>query len=180
MLHISARLVLGSARGAGFGDRLLFHSGVTENILRHFELIANSFHVVIPERRRHTASTRSKGGHPMFGRSVCHFRAEQMTHTTCCLLIRRVSQWTKPPSSSRNVALFLQYPVFSSMTRFAHCNRIFAPGTRCTGEVSHAWHCVFIAASAVQQAETVLVGLALRVRMRMPLGTSRTLRAQQK
>ena len=141
---------------------LQFHSGIAQNTVGHFELIANSFHVVIPERRRHTASTRSKGGHPMFGRSVCHFRAEQMTHTTCCLLIRRVSQWTKPPSSSRNVALFLQYPVFSSMTRFAHCNRIFARSRHCNGVVSHAWHCVLIAASAVQQAETVLVGLAPR------------------
>ena len=83
VLHISARLVLGSARGAGFDDRLLFHGGVTENILRHFELIAYWFHMVIPERRRHTASTRSKGGHPMFGRSVRQLRAGQMTHTTC-------------------------------------------------------------------------------------------------
>ena len=43
MLHISMRLVLRSARGAGFDDRLLFHSGVTEIILRHFLLIAHSF-----------------------------------------------------------------------------------------------------------------------------------------
>ena len=43
MLHISLRLVLRSARGAGFDDRLLFHSGVTQIILRHFQLIAYSF-----------------------------------------------------------------------------------------------------------------------------------------
>ena len=43
MLHISLRLVLRSARGAGFDDRLLFYGGVTENILRHFQLIAYSF-----------------------------------------------------------------------------------------------------------------------------------------
>ena len=36
MLHISLRLVLRSARGADFDDRLLFHSGVTDIILRHF------------------------------------------------------------------------------------------------------------------------------------------------
>ena len=100
----------------------------------------------------------------MFGRSVCHLRAEQMTHTTCwsCVLIRRVSPWTKPPFSSRNDVLFLKYPVFSSMTRFAHCNRIFARSPHCSGVVSHALLCVLIAASAVQHAETVLVGLAPR------------------
>ena len=100
-------------------------------------------------------------GHPMFGRSVCQLRAEQMMHTTCWVLIRRVSQWTKP-FSSRNVVLFLQYPVFSSMTRSAHCNRIFARSVDCGGVVSHAMHCVLIAASSVQHAEAVLVGLAPR------------------
>ena len=43
MLHISLRLVLRSARGADFDDRLLFPSGVTDIILRHFWLIAYSF-----------------------------------------------------------------------------------------------------------------------------------------
>ena len=161
MLHISARLVLPSARGAGFHDRLLFHGSVTENIHRRFEFISYSCHVKITERRRHTASTRSKCGHPMFVRSVCQLRAEQMTHTTCWVLIRRVSQWTKP-FSSRNIVLFLQYPVFSSMTRSAHCNRIFARSLDCSGVVSHAMHCVLIGASAIQHAETVLVGLAPR------------------
>ena len=42
------------------------------------------FHVVIDEPRRHTEGIRSKGGHSMFGRSVCQLRAEQMTHMTCC------------------------------------------------------------------------------------------------
>ena len=48
------------------------------------------------------------------------------------------------------------------MTRFAHCNRIFARSPHCKGVVSRALHCVLIAASAVQNAEAVLVGLALR------------------
>ena len=71
------------------------------------------FHAVIDEPRRHTASTRSKGGHSMFGRSDCQLLAEQMTHMTCssCVLIRRVSQWTKPPSSSMNIVQFLCQPV---------------------------------------------------------------------
>ena len=62
--------------------------------------IACSFHVVIHELRRDTASSRSMGGHSMFGRSVCQLSAEQRTHMTCwyCVLIRRVSQLTKPPS----------------------------------------------------------------------------------
>ena len=70
------------------------------------------FHVVIHEPHRHTASTRSKGGHSMFGRSVCQRRAEQMTHMTCfsCVFIRRVSQWTTPQSSSRNFVHFLCQP----------------------------------------------------------------------
>ena len=159
MLHISARLVLPSARGAGFHGRLLFHGSVTENIHRQFEFISHSCHVKITERLRHTASTRSKGGHPMFGRSVCQLRAEQMTHTTCWVLIQRVSQWTKP-FSLRNVVLFLQYPVFSSMNWSVHCNKIFARSLDCSGVVSHAMHCVLIGASAIQHAETVLVGLA--------------------
>ena len=79
-----------------------------------------------------------------------------------CPLIRRVSQWTKTSFSSRNFVLFLQYPVFSSMTRFAHCNRIFARSPHCNGAVSHALLCVLIAASSVQHAETLLVGLAPR------------------
>ena len=77
----SARLVLRSARCVGFDDRLRFHSGVTENIFRLFEFSARSFHVIVREPRRHTANIRSKGDHPMFGRSVCQLRAEQMTHT---------------------------------------------------------------------------------------------------
>ena len=49
----------------------------------------------------------------MFGRSVCQLLADQVTHTTCfsCVLIRRVSQLTKPPSSSRNFVQFLCQPV---------------------------------------------------------------------
>ena len=55
--------------------------------------------MVIHEPRKHTASTRSKGGHSMFGRSVCQLLAEHVTHTTCfsCVFIRRVSLWTKSP-----------------------------------------------------------------------------------
>ena len=48
------------------------------------------------------------------------------------------------------------------MTRFAHCNRIFALSPHCSGVVSHALLCVLIAASPVQHTKTVLVGLALR------------------
>ena len=48
------------------------------------------------------------------------------------------------------------------MTRFAHCNRIFARSPHCSGVVSRALLCVLIAASSVQHAEAVLVGLALR------------------
>ena len=48
------------------------------------------------------------------------------------------------------------------MTRFAPCNRIFAISPHCSGVVSHALLCVLIAASPVQHAEAVLVGLALR------------------
>ena len=39
---------------------------------------------------------------------------------------------------------------------------IFARSADCSGVVSHAMHCVLIATSAVQHAETVLVGLAPR------------------
>ena len=58
----------------------------------------------VPDRR---------AGHPMFGHSVCQLFAEHVTHTTCCscVLIRRVSQWTKPPSSSRKFVQFLCQPV---------------------------------------------------------------------
>ena len=69
MLHISLRLVLRSARGADFDDRLLFHSGVTDIILRHFCSLPTRFHLVLRDPRRDTASTRSKARHPMFGRS---------------------------------------------------------------------------------------------------------------
>ena len=48
------------------------------------------------------------------------------------------------------------------MTRFAHCNRIFAVSPQCSGVVSHELLDVLIAASPVQHAEAVLVGLALR------------------
>ena len=48
------------------------------------------------------------------------------------------------------------------MTRFAHCNRIFAFSPHCSGVVSRALHCVLIAASPVQFVQAVLVGLALR------------------
>ena len=54
LFHVCARLVLGSARGAGFGDRLRFHSGVTENIHRRFEFIAYLCYVIIREPRRDT------------------------------------------------------------------------------------------------------------------------------
>ena len=113
MLRISAERMFRRARGARFDDRFQFHWCVAQKTVGHFELIAYSFHVVIHEPRRHTASTRSKGGHSMFGRSVCQLRAEQMTHTTCfsCVFIRCVSQWTKPPSSSRNFVQFLCQPV---------------------------------------------------------------------
>ena len=47
-------------------------------------------------------------------------------------------------------------------TRFAPCNRIFALSPHCSGVVSRALLCVLIAASEVQNAEAVLVGLALR------------------
>ena len=127
-LHISARLVLQSARGAGFDYRLRLQSGVTENILRHFDLIAYSFHVVIHEPRRHTTDS-------MFGRSVCQLLADQVTHTTCfsCLFIRRVSQSDEAavffeecrPVSGVNPSLLL-------MTRFAPCNRIFALSHHCS------------------------------------------------
>ena len=106
MLRISAERMFRSARGARFDDRLQFHSSVSQNTVGHFELIAHSFHAVIHEPRRHTTDS-------MFGRSVCQLLAEQMTHMTCCscVLIRRVSQWTKPPSSSRNFFQFLCQPV---------------------------------------------------------------------
>ena len=48
------------------------------------------------------------------------------------------------------------------MTRFAHCNRIFALSPHCSGVVSHALLCVIIAAFPVQHTEAVLVSLALR------------------
>ena len=64
MLHISARLVLRSARWIGFGDRLQFHSSVAEHMLRHFEL----------RPRRETTSAGSKGGHSMFAPSVIDVR----------------------------------------------------------------------------------------------------------
>ena len=48
------------------------------------------------------------------------------------------------------------------MTRFAHCNRIFARSRHCSSAVSRALLCVLIAASSVQHAEAVLVGLAPR------------------
>ena len=71
------------------------------------------FRVVMHEPCRHITSTRSKGGHSMFGRSISQLLADQVTHMTCCsrVLIRRVSQWTKPPSSSRNFVQFLCQPV---------------------------------------------------------------------
>ena len=113
MLRISAGRMFRSAHGARFDDRLQFHTGVSQIRLDISSSLPIQFHVVIHEPRRHTASTRSKGGHSMFGRSVCQLLAEQMTHMKCCscVLIRRVSQWTKPPSSSRNIVQFLCQPV---------------------------------------------------------------------
>ena len=43
MLRISAGRMFRSARGARFDDRLQFHSGVAQNTVGHFELIAYSF-----------------------------------------------------------------------------------------------------------------------------------------
>ena len=167
MFHISGRVVLLNARSPGFDYRLRSHSGVTENILRLFQLIANSFHVVIHEPRRHTASTRSKGGHPMFGRSVCQLGADKMTNTTCwsCVWIRRVSWWTKPPSSPRNVFLFLCHPVLAldDEVRTLQQDLRKQPSSR---------HPRFNTLS-----ECLLV-LRRDARMRMPLTTSRTLHAQ--
>ena len=57
---------------------------------------------------------------------------------------------------------FCVRPSLPLMTRFAHCNRIFARSPHCSGAVSRALLCVLIAASSVQHAETVLVGLAVR------------------
>ena len=48
------------------------------------------------------------------------------------------------------------------MTRFAHCNRILERSRYCSATVSRVLLGVLIAASVVQHAETVLVGLAPR------------------
>ena len=162
---VSLRGVCSEAHAVHALIGLQFHSGIAQNTVGHFELTAHPISFSHPRASQaHHKYQIERGGHSMFGRSVCQLRAEQMTHTTCWsyVLIRHVSQWTKPPFSSRNDVLFLKYPVFSSMTRFAHCNRIFARSPHCSGVVSRALLCVLIAASAVQHAETVLVGLALR------------------
>ena len=65
------------------------------------------------------------------------------------------------------------------MTRFAHYNRILAPSPQCSGVVSHELFDVLIAASSVQHRQCWLV-LRCDARMRMPLATSRRLRAQPK
>ena len=57
---------------------------------------------------------------------------------------------------------FCVIPFLLLVTKVAHCNRIFARSPHCSGVVSHALLCVLIAASAVQHARAVLVGLSLR------------------
>ena len=68
------------------------------------------FRLVIHEPRRHTTSTRSKGRSlHVWTFSLPTSRRADDAHDTLllCQLIRPVSQWKKPPCSSRNVVQFL-------------------------------------------------------------------------
>ena len=117
MLRISAGLVFLIARSGGFDDRFQFHSGVAKNTVDISSSSPIQFRVVISEPRRDTTSTRSNGGHTMFGRSVCQLRAEPTTHTTCCSCVRcsdaSPTRRSRRPSSSRNLVQFLGHPVLA-------------------------------------------------------------------
>ena len=116
MLHITLRLVLRSARGADFDDRLLFHSGVTDIILRHFWLIAYSFSFGTPRAAQEHRKYQIESSPPYVWTFILPtWRRTDVAHDVLvlCPLILRVSRWTKPPSSSRNVVMFLKCPVLS-------------------------------------------------------------------
>ena len=79
-----------------------------------------------------------------------------------CPLIRRVSHWTKPPSSSRNVVLFLCQPVLALDDEV----RTLQQDLRTQPSLQRRrFSCVALCAHRgfpLQHTEAVLVGLALR------------------
>ena len=116
----------------------------------------------------------------MFGRSVCQLRAEQMTHTTCfsCVFIRRVSQLTNPPSSSRNFVQFLCQPVpaLDDQVRTLQQDLRTQPSLQ-----RRRFSCVPLRAHRGFLSSTRGGSVVRRdARMRMPLETSRRLCAKKK
>ena len=149
MLRISAERMFRSARGARFDDRLQFHSGVAQKTVAHFEL---------PISRRHPRATQAHRQYQIEGRplyvwtfSLPTSRRTRDAHDVLVLCVdptrfsvdeAAVFFEKFRPVSGVNPSLLL-------MTRFAHCNRIFALSPHCSGVVSHALHCVLIADSPV-------------------------------
>ena len=113
MLRRSAGRMFRSAHGARFDDRLQFHSGASQNTVGHFELTAHLISCGHPRASQAHRKYQIEGRPLHVWTFSLPTPREQMTHMTCCscVLIRRVSQWTKPPSSSRNIVQFLCQPV---------------------------------------------------------------------
>ena len=154
MLRISAARMFRSAHGARFDDRLQFHSGVAQNTVGHFELTANQILC------GHPRASQAHRKHQIEGRSL-------HVWTFSLPISRRTDDDASLSGRSRRLlrgisSSFCVNPSLLLMTRFAHCNRIFAHSHHCSGVVSHALLGVLIAASPVQHTEAVLVGFALR------------------
>ena len=151
MFRISARLVLQSARGAGFDYRLRLHSGVTENILRHFDLIAYSFHVVIHEPAQ--GHRNQIDGRPLhvwtFSLPTSCRSGDAHDVLVLCVDPTRLSVDEAAVFFEEFRSVSGVNPSLLLMTRFAHCNRIFVLSPHCSGVVSRALLDVLIAASAV-------------------------------
>ena len=154
-----------SAHGARFDDRLQFHSGVSQNTVGHFELTA---HLISCGHPRASQAHRKYQieGRPLhvWTFSLPTSRRTRDAHDLFLLCVHSTRL------SVDEAAVFFEEfrsvsgvnPSLLLMTRFAHCNRIFALSPHCSGVVSHALLCVLIATSPVQFAQAVLVGLALR------------------
>ena len=166
MLRISAERTFRSARGARFDwvavsqwyrreHGWTFRAHCPSNFVWSSRSLTGTPQV--PDRR---------SGHSMFWTfSLTTSRRTDYAHDIvilCPLIPTSLSVDEAAVFLEKISSSFCVRPSLPLMTRFAHCNRIFARSPHCSGAVSRAMHCVLIAASSVQHEEAVLVGLALR------------------